>query len=72
MSTQKLKTPEQVRAEFKARGESLAAWGKERGFDKSNIYRVLNGYHLATKGKGHQIAVALGLKADPALNATQE
>lgn len=72
MTTQKLKTPEQVRAEFLARGEAFTTWGRERGFNVSDIYRVLNGYHLATRGKGHQIAVALGLKANPALNPTQE
>lgn len=72
MTTQKLKTPEQVRAEFLARGEPFTTWAKERGFNVSDVYRILNGYHHATRGKGHQIAVALGLKADPALNATQE
>lgn len=72
MTTQKLKTVEQVRAEFNARGESFVAWGKKHGFHQTNIYRVLNGYSCCSKGKGHEIAVKLGLKADPALNPTQE
>ena len=60
-----LKTSDEVKADFLARGETLHAWATKNGFDSSEVYRVLNGQNKATKGNGHAIAVALGMKAKP-------
>ena len=64
-----LKTGEQVKKDFIACGDTVHAWSVRNNFDPSEVYRVINGYNKATKGKGFQIAVALGMKAKPAINA---
>ena len=58
-----VKTPEQVKSEFEARGESFADWAREHGYDRLYVYRVLNGTIKASYGKSHEIAVKLSLKA---------
>ena len=58
-----VKTPEQAKSEFEARGESFADWAREHGYDRLYVYRVLNGTIKAKRGIGHEIAVKLGLKA---------
>ncbi len=63
-----LKTGEQVKQEFIARGDTIHAWSVRNGFDSSEVYRVISGYNKATKGKGFLIAVALGMKAKPETN----
>lgn len=55
-------TPEQVKANFIARGESIGQWADKHGFPRPMVYRVLNGQSPAMRGKSHQIAVALGIK----------
>ncbi|WP_279716358.1 hypothetical protein [Chelonobacter oris] len=37
-----LKTPEQVKKEFEAQGQSFADWAKENGYDRFYVYCVLN------------------------------
>lgn len=59
----KLKTPQQVKIEFIKRGEDFSAWAEQHGFRRDEVYAVLNGRSKARRGKGHQIAVLLGLKA---------
>lgn len=59
----KLKTGQQVKADFVACGDTIHAWAIRNGFDPSETYRVINGYNKATKGKGFEIAVALGMKS---------
>ena len=51
----------EARAEFKRRGESVAAWAVANGFSPQLVYRVLNG-HAPERGQSHRIAVRLGLK----------
>ncbi len=63
MST--LKTGEQIKREFFERGETVHAWALSKKFDPSEVYRVINGQNKGTKGNGHMIAVALGMKAKP-------
>lgn len=56
---------EAVRRHFYESGVTVTDWARERGFDRSLVYSVLNGRCLAQRGASHRIAVALGLK--PAL-----
>lgn len=56
------KTPEQVKAEFERAGISIAEWARAHGFDRMTVYGVLSGRHRGSRGKTHEIAVALGLK----------
>jgi gp16 family phage-associated protein len=63
-----LKTREQVKQEFFACGDTPHAWAVRNNFDPSLVYRVLSGYSRCTKGKGHEIAIALGMKPAPIAN----
>ncbi len=58
-------TPEEIKTQFRERGESVASWADARGFPRDVVYRVLNGRTPAWRGQTHQVAVALGLKPDP-------
>lgn len=78
----KPKTPQQVKAEFRKRGITVTQWAKESGFSRLAVSQVLNGFAKGCHGNSYRIAVALGIvinnesesniKADSALNATQE
>ena len=65
MATQRLLTPKQVKARFRARGLTLTQWAKEHGYPRNAVYRTLNGFDKAQYGRSHEIAVALGIKAEP-------
>lgn len=58
----KLKTAEQVRAEFLERGESFAEWANTHKFNPNQVYLVLAGRNKGMRGKAHDSAVRLGLK----------
>jgi gp16 family phage-associated protein len=62
-TTQKVLTPEQVKAKFAAEGKTFSAWAEERGYSRFDVYRVMNGSTKGRRGKGHKIAVELGIKA---------
>ena len=57
-----IKTHDQVRNEFRARGLSISGWAKRHGFSQALVYQVLSGKRKPTRGESHRIAVALGLK----------
>jgi gp16 family phage-associated protein len=61
-------TAEQVKQQFRANGTTFTEWALEHGFDRNDVYRVLNGQLKGNYGKGHEIAVLLGMKPDPALD----
>ncbi|WP_102797335.1 DNA-binding protein [Bowmanella denitrificans] len=65
MATQKTRTAEQVKKDFEARGETIAHWAKAQGFPEHTVYQVLNGFAKGKRGMAHQIAVRLGIKAEP-------
>ncbi|AXW88908.1 DNA-binding protein [Lonsdalea britannica] len=48
---------------FRQNGWTFNRWAEENGYRPSDVYRVLNGLTKAKYGKGHEIAVKLGLKA---------
>lgn len=62
--TAKVLTPEQVKQRLRMQGKTTTQWAAERGYTRNEVYRVLNGQHKAHYGKAHEIAVALGLKAE--------
>ncbi|GLT22669.1 DNA-binding protein [Zoogloea oryzae] len=59
------KTPQQVKADFEVRGEPISKWADDHGYRRSDVYRVLNGFSPCKRGIPHEIAVKLGIKADP-------
>lgn len=58
---------EQIKQQFRKRGITFTDWAANHGFDRNDVYRVLNGQLKGNYGKGHDIAVKLGMKPDPAL-----
>lgn len=55
-------TADQVRAQFKARGETIAAWAARHGYPRRDVYNVIAGVSKGWWGRTHEIAVALGMK----------
>lgn len=53
---------EEVRDQFRASGVSVSDWARARGFSRGLVYQVLQGNVKGSRGAGHHIAVALGLK----------
>lgn len=56
-------TADQIKAKFKAEGVTIVAWSAERGYKYLDVINVLNGFKKGVRGKAHEIAVALGMKA---------
>lgn len=62
MKTQKLRTPQEIRAEWLRKGQGQNAWARKHGFSPVTVSQVLNGTNKASRGDGHKIAVLLGIK----------
>ncbi|MBE1162300.1 hypothetical protein [Dyella sp. 7MK23] len=45
----------------------MTDWAREHGYPRQAVYAVLSGRSRCTRGRGHQIAIALGMKADASL-----
>lgn len=58
----KVKTPDEVRAEFLAEGLTISDWARRNGYKPRDVSLVLNGQIKGRYGRGHEIAVKLGLK----------
>ncbi|ADX93458.1 DNA-binding protein [Acinetobacter baumannii] len=58
-------TPEQVKQNLRAQGKTLKQVALENNLEPSDVYKVMNGSRKGLYGKGHEIAVLLGLKAKP-------
>lgn len=59
----------QIKRQFEADGVAITEWAKERGYKPRLVYAVLSGQVKCKRGKGHKIAVELGLKKRPVANA---
>ncbi|ENY6783336.1 DNA-binding protein [Providencia rettgeri] len=62
-------TPEQVKNNLRQQGKTVTNWAKEHGYNRNQVYQVLNGQTKARYGAAHEIAVKLGLKPSAATNA---
>lgn len=58
----RLRTADEVRAEFDELGLSIAAWARANQFSVPLVYRVLSNPEACRRGQTHRIAVRLGLK----------
>jgi gp16 family phage-associated protein len=56
-------TAEQLKNKFRQQGKTFSDWAKEHGYSRRDVYLVLNGQNKARWGRGHEIAVRLGLKS---------
>jgi len=68
MSKQPL-TAEQVKTNLRAQGLTVKAWAEQNNFDYDTVSKVIQGVRKGNYGRGHKIAVALGLKATPVEHA---
>ncbi|BBL69714.1 DNA-binding protein [Methylogaea oryzae] len=55
-------TADQFKARLKARGTTISQWARDNGFSPRDVSLVLNGQIKGNYGKGHTIAVRIGLK----------
>lgn len=60
MSQKPLKTPEQVKAEYRAKGIPLSRVAKEQGWFLQDIYKVLNGWLVVTMANRTKSLCILG------------
>lgn len=60
-----VKTGEQVKNEYRAKGIPLSSVAKEKGWKPQDVYKVLNGQYKGNFGLAHDIAVYFGLKPNP-------
>ncbi|GHA79809.1 DNA-binding protein [Formosimonas limnophila] len=58
-------TADEIKAKFKAEGKTFTEWAADNGYRRNAVYRVINGFDKAQYGQAHEIAVKLGLKANP-------
>lgn len=55
-------TGEQAKARLRSQGITTTQWAEQHGYNRREVYRVLNGQLKANFGTAHQIAVDLGMK----------
>ncbi|OXI48155.1 DNA-binding protein [Burkholderia aenigmatica] len=60
--TVKLKTREEVLADFNRKGVSVSSWAKRHGLNPAVVHAVLKGTRQARIGQSHKAAVLLGIK----------
>lgn len=66
-----LRTPEEVRAEFKRKGVSIASWATANNLNVNMVFEVLSGRKKGIRGQAHKIAVLLGLKEGEVIPPSQ-
>jgi gp16 family phage-associated protein len=57
-----MQTPEQVKSRLRSEGKTIKQFAAEHGFKYMEVIRVMNGTIKGHRGRGHHIAVTLGLK----------
>jgi len=62
MKTQKLRSAQEIKAEWLRKGLTQNGWARRNGFSLGTVSQVMNGKNAASRGAGHRIAVILGLK----------
>lgn len=65
-------TPNQFRKSLIDQGITLKEWAEARDYNPEYCSRVLTGLVKGTRGKGHDIKVAMGLKADLSVNKSSK
>lgn len=55
-----------LRAQFEREGLTLKKWAADNGYDLQTVYKVVGGTRKAIYGRGHEIAVRLGIKVGTA------
>lgn len=58
-----LKSIDEVKAEFRYQGITIAQWARDHNYSYHTVQNVLSGKSKFTHGKAHEIAVLLQLKS---------
>ena len=56
------KTAEQVKAHLHAQGLTVKQWAEDNNYPLPEVYKIMSGERKGLYGRGHEIAVKLGLK----------
>jgi len=64
MTRKRCLTPDEFRQRLFRQGKTLTRWASEHGYTFREASRVLNGQVKGRHGRGHDIAVAMGIKPD--------
>lgn len=64
------RTPAEAKAWLSEFGVSVAEWAQIHGFPKETVYSVLSGRNRGMRGQAFDVAVALGIRAQPPANVT--
>lgn len=67
----KMKTIDEVRAEFAHKGISFSDWAKAHGLRPPAVYDLINGRTVGNRGHAHNAAVLLGIKEGEVNNQQQ-
>ncbi|WP_211452600.1 DNA-binding protein [Collimonas antrihumi] len=57
-------TGDQVKRKLRQQGKTLRQWAQENDFDYILVSRIIRGVQKGNFGKGHEVAVALGMKQE--------
>lgn len=60
---------DEVKSLFRQAGTTVSKWAEANGYTRHKVYLVLNGQNKGLWGESHQIAVKLGLKIEPKVEA---
>lgn len=55
-------TGQEVKRKLRERGVTIKQWAEEHEYPYVLVSRVIRGVQKANYGKGHEVAVALGMK----------
>jgi gp16 family phage-associated protein len=61
-----------VKAQLALDGENAEAWSKRNGYSPKLVHQVLSGNRRCIRGRSLQIAIKLGLRADPTAPASAD
>ena len=59
-------TPNEFKTDLMRHGLTVRDWARANGFSEMLVYAVLSGKNKASRGESFNIAIALGLKMQPA------
>ena len=56
------KTADQVKEHLHAQGLTVKQWAEDNNYPLPEVYKIMSGERKGLYGRGHEIAVKLGLK----------
>lgn len=65
MTSESLKTVEDVRGWLELHGVTASEWARAHGFAPGVVFSVLSGRTVGRRGAAYRVAMALGLKPAP-------